>query len=70
MTRTEELDLAREAVQSLLNGALKQNGRFIEALKFYADPVTYRYSKVDTHWKPIDRDQGERARAVIGEVEG
>ena len=69
MTRTEELDLAKDAIRDLMENTLRQNERMYRALRFYADPVTYRYSKTDVHWKPIDRDQGEMARQVLGEVE-
>jgi hypothetical protein len=63
MTEAEELDLAKDAIRSLMENTLKQNGKMYRALKFYADRENWRN-------RMVHMDQGEKARAILGEVEG
>lgn len=40
----------------------------VDALKFYADPATYRangHTQIDADLTPIKQDRGERARAAL-----
>jgi hypothetical protein len=61
MTEAEELDLAKDAIRSLMENTLRQNERMYRALKFYAQ----------SDWREVTMmDRGAKAREVLGEVEG
>lgn len=69
MTKTEELESVLSVVRATLDNALRQNETLINGYKFYADRMTYQVP-AGRVWRPIDRDEGERAREILREVIG
>ena len=69
MAKTEELESVLNVVRATLENALRQNKTLIKGYKFYADRMTYQVPAGKVR-RPIDRDEGERAREILREVIG
>lgn len=68
MTKAEELESVLNIVRATMANCQRQNEKLIKMARFYGDPAVYRYSDTRKCWRPIDEDQGARAREILAEV--